>query len=127
MKFIYLLVAASVAGSTALAAQSSEELPEGVTPEMIAAGQQLFTGAGLCFACHGPEGKGLPGVGANLTDEEWAQSTGAFPELVETILKGVSVEASTTGVMMLPKGGSQLTEEQIRQVASYVWSLSRSD
>ncbi len=123
MRTLYLLVVASLAGSTALSAQNSEELAEGVTAAMISAGEQLYQGAGLCFACHAPDAKGMPGVGPNLTDDEWLQSNGTFPEIVQTILEGVSVEKTTSGVVMLPKGGSQITEEQVRQVASYVWSL----
>jgi mono/diheme cytochrome c family protein len=123
MRIVYLLVVASLAGSTALSAQNSEELAEGVTAAMISAGEQLYQGAGLCFACHAPDAKGMPGVGPNLTDEEWLQSTGTFPEIVQTILEGVPADKTTSGVVMLPKGGSQITEEQVRQVASYVWSL----
>ncbi|MGH7465501.1 MAG: hypothetical protein ACREK1_10025, partial [Longimicrobiales bacterium] len=36
------------------------DLPEGVTPEMVTAGQTIFGGAGMCFACHGAAGAGGP-------------------------------------------------------------------
>ncbi len=34
------------------------QLPEGVTQEMVAAGEQVFGGAGFCFTCHGATGGG---------------------------------------------------------------------
>lgn len=124
---IALLLATAAFGlsSSALFAQSAQGLPEGVTPAMVATGETLFKSTGLCFACHGPDAKGLPGVGANLTDAEWYHGDGTYESLVELILKGVSPEVSKSGVMMPPKGGSQITEEQARAIASYVWTLSR--
>jgi cytochrome c oxidase cbb3-type subunit 3 len=125
MRTVLLLAAAAVALSTgALSAQSAQELPEGVTPSMVSTGETLFKSGGLCFACHGMDAKGLPGVGVNLTDDEWFYGDGEYESLVELILAGVSPEVSKSGVMMPPKGGSQITEEQARAIAGYVWTLS---
>lgn len=109
----------------ALVAQSAPALPEGVTPDMVEAGESYFRTVGLCFACHGMDAKGIPGVGANLTDREWYHGDGSYESLVERILEGVSPDVSKTGVMMPPKGGSQVTEEQVRAIAGYIWTLSR--
>lgn len=104
-------------------AAAPQQLPEGVTPEMIAQGKEIFTGPGICATCHGPDGKGVPNLGANLTDTQWVHSDGSYPAIVNTILSGVAAEKSTTGTPMPPKGGSMITDEQVKAVAAYVWSL----
>jgi cbb3-type cytochrome c oxidase subunit III len=91
---------------------------------MVEEGTKLFSGAGICFACHGADAKGVQGMGANLTDDKWLHSDGSFEAIVRQILQGVPADKSTTGVAMPAKGGSQLTEAQVRAVAAYVWSLS---
>jgi mono/diheme cytochrome c family protein len=115
---------ASGAWSTALAAQqaATAPLPDGVTPARIDAGAKLYQGPGMCFVCHGPDAKGT--VGPNLTDTVWIHSKGAFPEIVQQILTGVPASRSKTGVIMPPRGGSQLSADQVEAVAAYVWSLS---
>jgi mono/diheme cytochrome c family protein len=113
-----LLVAAP-----ALVAQ--EDLPEGVTEEMIAEGASLFRGAGVCAVCHGQNAAGMPNLGADLTDDEWLHSDGSLEGILHSITKGVTADASSTGSVMPPKGGSALSEEQLEAVAAYVWSLRR--
>lgn len=109
----------------AAAAQQADSLPAGVTRDLLAEGKKVFAGAGLCAACHGPEGKGVSGLGANLADAAWAHSDGSFEAIVKQILQGVAANKSTTGVAMPPKGGAQLSDAQVRAVAAYVWSLRR--
>ncbi len=99
----------------------AEALPDSITPEMVAEGATLFQGAGICAACHGPDGTGL--TGPDLTDDEWLHSDGSYESIVERILAGVPADSSKSGIPMLPKGGSQLTDAQVRLVAAYVWSL----
>jgi mono/diheme cytochrome c family protein len=110
---------------TVLPAQSGDSLPSGVTAAMVEDGKKLYAGAGLCSACHGPEGKGIQGLGADLTDAKWVHSDGSLDAIVGQVLQGVSPEKSTTGVAMPAKGGSQLTDPQVRAVAAYVWTLRR--
>ena len=105
-------------------AMAQAELPEGVTPEMVDQGRQIFQGAGLCHACHGQDGKGLPGLGANLTDDEWLHSDGSLDGIANTVTNGVSAEESSTGTPMQPKGGSSISDEQVKAVAAYVYTLS---
>jgi len=104
-------------------------LPEGVTEEMIARGEEIFLGEGACHICHGQDATGARGVGADLTDEEWFHSDGSYEAIVEQILRGVTSEEARNdfGAMMPPKGGSSITDEQVRAVAAYVWSLGLSD
>lgn len=104
--------------------QQGGQLPEGVTQEMVTQGRQLFTGAGLCSVCHGNDGTGMPGLGANLADSEWAHSDGSYEGILQVVMEGVSAEASSTGTAMPPKGGSGITDEQAKAVSAYVYSLS---
>jgi len=110
---------------TAAAAQAQEELPDGVTDEMIANGKPVFGGAGICMVCHGPEGKGVANLGADLADDEWLHSDGSYEGILATIEAGVTADKSSTGSVMPPKGGSSISDEQMKAVAAYVWSLSR--
>ena len=128
IRFPVLLLAGAVAaplfptGAVGLAAQ---ELPEGVTAEMIEEGRAIFTGPGLCSACHGPLGKGL--VGPDLTDTEWFHGSGRYEEIVDRIESGVTADQAknTMGAIMPARGGAGITDEQVKAVAAYVWSLSR--
>jgi mono/diheme cytochrome c family protein len=106
-----------------LGGQQPDPIPAGVTPATIAQGKKLFSSDGLCFSCHGPEAKGL--VGPDLTDGIWLIGKGSFDEIVARILEGVPAGKSKSGVIMPPKGGAKLKDEQVRAVAAYVWSLSR--
>lgn len=110
-------------GVSILAQEPPQELPEGVTSEMIARGDSLFHGAGLCYACHGSGGTGIPGLGADLTDDEWRNTDGSYTALIQRITEGVVSGDSDSGVPMPAKGGSQITDDQVRAVAAYVWSL----
>src|SRR5690554_6504706 len=51
-------------------AQAPAELPAGVTQEMYAQGQQIFTGQGICYTCHGMNGEGSQ-LAPSLRDNEW--------------------------------------------------------
>jgi len=120
----------TVAGAVALSAVAPARglaqeatLPQGVTKEMVAKGKKLFGGAGLCLACHGPDGKGT--IGPNLTDQTWLHVDGSFDQIVKLVLSGVDQAASKTGQIMPPKGGSSLNEADVRAVAAYVWTLSQ--
>jgi cbb3-type cytochrome c oxidase subunit III len=102
-------------------AVAQQELPAGVTEQMVTEGETIFKGAGICFTCHGQDAKGVPGLGADLTDDEWLHADGTYDKIVATIFSGTTSE---TGAVMPPKGGPPLTDEQVKAVAAYVWSLS---
>jgi mono/diheme cytochrome c family protein len=93
-----------------------------VTPELIAQGDKVYHGPGNCYACHGTNAEGA--VGPNLTDAEWIHSKGTFEELVAQITKGVPKEESKSGIVMPPKGGGSLSDDDVKAVAAYVYSLS---
>jgi cytochrome c oxidase cbb3-type subunit 3 len=80
------------------------------------AGKALFT---VCAACHGPEGRGNPALGApNLTDAIWLY--GGDLETVET-----TIREGRGGVM--PAWRARIGENDARVIAAYVYSLSRGD
>ena len=125
MKNVHVVLAvAGLAVTLPLTARAQDTLPSGVTTQMMAEGEKLFKGQGICQACHGPDGKGIPNLGANLVDDKWAHGDGSYQQILATIKSGVEPGKSTTGAAMPPKGGSNLTEDQLRAVAAYVWSLS---
>jgi cbb3-type cytochrome c oxidase subunit III len=102
-----------------------ESLPPGVTAAMIARGKAVFEGPGGCAACHGTDASGL--LGPDLTDDQWWHAKGNYLELVNQILKGVPEEESRSGVAMLPKGGTDISEAEVQAVAAYVWRLSHPE
>lgn len=118
------LLFALLLGSGALQAQAaSDSLPPGVTPAMVTRGKAVFTGPGICFACHGMAAEGVSGP--SLADTTWLHSRGEYDKIVQLVLTGVDAKASKSGVIMPPRGGSSITDADVRAVAAYVWSLSR--
>jgi cytochrome c oxidase cbb3-type subunit 3 len=72
----------------------------------------------VCAACHGPEGKGNPLLGApNLTDKIWLHGWGEAAVVA-------MVTAGKNNVM--PAQGRLLTPDQIHVLAAYVWNLSQT-
>jgi mono/diheme cytochrome c family protein len=97
------------------------ELPAGVTQEMVAQGEQIFNQQ-ICFSCHGANGVGSV-LGPALTDQEWLNTDGSYEGIMDVVRTGVA-EPVQFQAPMPPMGGIQLSDEQIRQVAAYVYSLS---
>jgi cytochrome c oxidase cbb3-type subunit 3 len=72
----------------------------------------------VCAACHGPDGKGNPTLGApNLTDKIWLHGWGEAAVVA-------MVTAGKNNVM--PAQGRLLTPDQIHVLSAYVWSLSQN-
>lgn len=98
---------------------SDQAAPEGDA----VAGETLFQST--CAACHGPDGKGLPNLGKDLTVSEFVKGQ-PDAELV-TFIKGgrpVSDPANTTGVDMPPKGGNPaLSDEDLFDIVAYIRTL----
>jgi cytochrome c oxidase cbb3-type subunit 3 len=78
------------------------------------AGKTLFSDN--CAGCHMAGGQGKLGLAPNLVDDSWIFG-GTYEKIQETITLG------RHGIMP-PKGGSQINDEQVIQVANYVLSLS---
>lgn len=93
---------------------------------MVALGDSIFHGkvaGGTCITCHQANAKGIPGLAPDLTDKTWLHGDGSLAAIIATIEKGVP-KPKQAAAPMLPKGGVNLTSEQIRAVAAYVQSLS---
>jgi mono/diheme cytochrome c family protein len=112
----------SLAGTGQLTAQEKAAAPAAVTPAAIAKGDSIYHKSGLCYACHGTNAQGA--VGPNLTDAEWLHSDGSYDGIVATVTSGVPAEKARKGVAMPPKGGSSISDEEVKAVAAYVYSLS---
>jgi cytochrome c oxidase cbb3-type subunit III len=82
--------------------------------DVLERGQKLFNG--ICVACHGPQGKGNPVLGApDLTDDVWL-----YGKTHAVLLAGI--EQGRNGQM--PAHKPLIGETRARLAAAYVWSLS---
>lgn len=101
-------------------------LPAGLTLDAIRAGDSLFHGKGHCFACHGADATGLPDAGSALTmglnfvPAEWAP-------IDSVIVVGMPEAVARSAIGMPPRGGkSDLTSDETRAIAAYVWAISQT-
>lgn len=104
--------------------QQAEEAAKAFQPD-IAKGKQLFLQS--CASCHGPDAKGLPNLGKDLTTSEFVKSK-TDQELLAFIKVGRSVTdpLNTTGVAMPPKGGNPaLSDEDILNIIAYLRTLQK--
>ena len=83
------------------------------SPEARAIGQRLFLNT--CAQCHGSDAQGNKGF-PNLTDTDWLY--GGDPQTIE-----LTIREGRNGVMP-PMGAALGTDDDIRNVANYVLSLS---
>jgi cbb3-type cytochrome c oxidase subunit III len=89
---------------------------------MVSEGQQIFTtNPGICVTCHGPDAKGTQ-LAPNLTDSEWLNNDGTYNGIINTVKTGVPTPKAAPAPMP-PMGGANLTDDQIKAVAAYVWAL----
>jgi mono/diheme cytochrome c family protein len=99
-------------------------LPQGVTLDMIRLGDSVYHYAGGCVTCHGPNAMGLPDKGSGLS--LGLHFVPVEPAAIDSLVTAGLPEAVTrTTIAMPPRGaGSNLSPEQIRQVAAYVWAIA---
>jgi len=97
-----------------------------ITPGLIALGDSIFHGkvaGGMCFGCHGVDGKGTPGLAPDLTGGKWLHGDGSYAFIMQTVEVGVP-KPKVAAAPMPPMGGAKLTPAEVRAVAAYVFSLS---
>lgn len=94
-------------------------------PADAAKGKAKFEGT--CSACHGPDAKGLTGLGKDLAGSTFAKGL-SDADLIAFLKKGraASDPANTTKVDMPPKGGNPaLTDQDLADIVTYVRSLQK--
>ncbi|AQW69218.1 MULTISPECIES: cytochrome-c oxidase, cbb3-type subunit III [Pseudomonas] len=93
------------------------KLPEGVKADPVK-GKELF--ASNCVACHGPEGKGTPAMGApDLTHPQAFIYGSSFAQLQQTIRYGRQGQ--------MPAQAEIQGNDKVHLLAAYVYSLSQGD
>lgn len=95
----------------------------GLAPGDPEAGKAVFLT--LCFACHGPDGKGIPGLGKDMTDSEFIASK-TDEELFAFVRIGRPIEdpLNTTGVAMPPSGGNPaLTDQDVMNIIAFIRTI----
>ncbi len=109
-------MAAAVGGADDLKNVAQYVLSLSGSPHNNVAAEQGKAKFGACAACHGPDGKGNPALGApNLTDKVWLHGWGE-EAIVAQIVNG------KTNVM--PAHEKRLSPEQLQVLAAYVWGKS---
>ncbi len=109
------------AGGAAPAVTIPPNLPAGVTAAMINEGNQIFHGPGNCYTCHGMDAKGTSlAPDLTATTHIWVSD---YPSYVKLVTNGVP-QPKQHPAPMPAKGGAQLTDDQVKAVAAYEWSLS---
>lgn len=111
--------AVRVAGS-----QGGDQSP---SPAVLALGDSVFhgkAGGALCYVCHGPDGKGVKGIGPSLADKEWVNGDGTVAFIEKVIVDGVP-KPKKFPAPMPPGGGGKLTDAHVKAAAAYVHALSQ--
>ena len=92
----------------------------GLTKDMqIEKGKQVYMG--LCFACHQPDGKGLPGAFPPLAGSDFLKAD--RDRAVRIVLKGLTGPVTVNGQTInraMPPQEAVLTDAQIADVLTYV-------
>jgi mono/diheme cytochrome c family protein len=95
--------------------------------KVVAQGDSIF-GAISCARCHGAKGVGGQN-GPSLVTGPWLQVSGSIDDITKIIISGVPVAqikgAGRTRAMGARGGPANLTDDQARAVATYVYTISR--
>ena len=75
------------------------------------------------MTCHLRGGAGGP-LAPNLTDDVWLNIDGEYESIVNVVVTGVPQPLEHPG-QMLARAGTSITDDQVRAVAAYVYTLSR--
>lgn len=99
-----------------------------ITAAQVALGDSIFhgqTAGGTCFTCHGQNAKGTT-LAPDLTDKTWIDGDGTYNYIVQRVTTGVP-QPKQHPAPMPPMGGASLSQDQVKAVAAYVYSLSHPD
>jgi disulfide bond formation protein DsbB len=119
-----VMVAALALSACGGGAPAATPTPEGPKGDPVA-GKPKFDGT--CVSCHGPDAKGIAGLGKDLTTSTFAMGL-SDAEFVAFLAKGrpSGDPSNTTGVDMPPKGGNPaLTDQNLADIVAYVRTLQK--
>lgn len=126
MKKAILLIAFGLLVAMMLAACGGDEAADeepAVSKGDAVAGEKHFQ---VCAGCHGPDAKGLPNLGKDMTISVFIKGS-TDEELVDFIKTGrpISDPENTTNVDMPPKGGNPaFSDEDLFDVVAYLRTLT---
>ncbi|MDQ6736945.1 MAG: hypothetical protein M3Z30_04500 [Gemmatimonadota bacterium] len=105
-------------------------LPEGMTVQMIADGDEVYHHEGGCYLCHGQEATGVQQRGSAITNAILlvpVSSPGGWGGVDSLIMNGVPEAVTRSSIGMPPRGiRSNLNSDQVRRVAAYAWAISQT-
>ena len=117
----------SAGGGAAIKAPAAPAKPAAVTAVNVTLGDSLFN-TGACQRCHGKGAVGAANAPSLAGPKFLQMTTGSYDEIVKIITDGVAATAikdPTHKFNMRARGGPMnLTDDQIKAVAAYVWTLS---
>ena len=111
------------AAPTGAQPDGAARVPPGASTADVQEGQKLFTSTGNCFTCHGQNGAGTA-IGPALNDAQWLNIDGNY-EAIQGVIKSGVPKPRQFPAPMPAMGGATLTDAQLKQVAAYVYSISR--
>jgi mono/diheme cytochrome c family protein len=118
--------ASSAAQPSAMAAPAPSRTTAAITPAMIAQGDSIYHAAS-CRRCHGADAKGAQN-GPSLMGPTFMHVNGSYDDYVRVVTNGMpadSIKDKSHQFPMRPRGGTPaLTDDQVKAVAAYVYSLS---
>jgi len=124
---LFALTGCGGGGESNSSTQSKTATTQQAAPKLAAGdaaqGATLYTQ--YCSVCHGPEGKGLPNLGKDLTHNDYIQGM-TDEQFLEYVNTGRPVDdpRNTSGIPMPPKGGNPaLKDQEIMHIISYIRTL----
>ncbi len=101
-------------------------LPPGMTLDQITTGDAIFHGKGGCFVCHGVEAQGMPAAGDGITaglayvPYQW--------RAIDSLIRAGMPDVQSRSPIGMPARGARgdLSSDEIRRVAAYVWAISQT-
>lgn len=115
--------APAAGGDTKAAAPAAPAAP--VAKGDATKGQETFMST--CVACHGPDAKGVKGLGKDMTTSKFIASK-SDDELLAFVKTGrpINDPLNTTGVLMPPKGGNPaMSDEDILNVIAFIRTVNK--
>lgn len=129
MAFLALFLVACGGGDDSGSSSDAADEPAEETAAMpagdAAAGEGKFQAT--CSPCHGPDAKGLPNLGKDMTTSEFISGS-SDAELLAFIKTGrpPGDPANTTGVDMPAKGGNPaLSDQDLADIIAFIRTLEQ--